>query len=423
MLQLWKSAISNSMRRAFRDKSGGVAVIFAVAAPAMFGLVGLSIDYSNWLRTKSLLQSLADEGALAGARELRLGNSNDALVAQVVASDVSSGSARLQTAPTITTTVAPDHTSASVTLNADIVTVFPQSLGLPFAQVTANARARVLGGAPLCMLSLDPLSAVGVSASLVSKVSASGCTVYSNSRSKAGITVTDLSNISAGFTCSGGGVLGTSQNFSPAPQSDCPALADPLVNRAPPSSGGCDYINAVIPLGSQTISPGVYCGGLNIALGAKVTANPGVYVIKDGPLTVSLNASLTGVDVGFYLTGPTSIIAFLAGSNIDISAPLQGPMAGLLIWENAATALGVTPHIIYSENAHNLLGTIYLPKGTLVVGSPNPVANASAYTIIIASAVNIVSSPQLVLNSRYGASLVPVPDGAGNRNQRVQIDL
>ena len=84
--------------------------------------------------------------------------------------------------------------------------------------------------------------------------------------------------------------------------------------------------------------------------------------------------------------------------------------------------LSLWPHT-YTENAHNLLGTIYLPKGTLVVGSPNPVANASAYTIIIASAVNIVSSPQLVLNSRYGASLVPVPDGAGNRNQRVQIDL
>jgi hypothetical protein len=42
-------------------------------------------------------------------------------------------------------------------------------------------------------------------------------------------------------------------------------------------------------------------------------------------------------------------------------------------------------HRIASDNAHTLLGTIYLPRGRLVVDSSKPVAAKSAFTIITGS--------------------------------------
>ena len=157
-------------------------------------------------------------------------------------------------------------------------------------------------------------------------------------------------------------------------------------------------------------------------LGAQVTLSPGVYIIKDGPLSVALNATLKGDGVGIFLTGTASVLDFVLGSTIELTAPVTGPMAGILIWENPQTAVTGIPHIIYSSHAHTLLGTIYLPRGNLTIGSPNAVADQSAYTIIVANTVQMISSPNLVLNANYNASLVPVPDGLGNRTSRVALD-
>lgn len=216
---------------------------------------------------------------------------------------------------------------------------------------------------------------------------------------------------------------GTSSNFNPMPQTDCPALPDPFTGRSPPSAGaGCDYNNLVILGGTRSLLPGTYCGGLNISLGANVTLSPGVYVIKDGPVTVTVGASLTGAEVGLFLVGKGALLAFLPGSTIDLTAPINGSMAGVLIWEDPATADPLTPHIIYSDHAHNLLGTIYIPGGNLTIGSPNAVADKSAYTIIVAKSVMMVASPNLVLNSNYSSTLVPVPTGLGNKAANVALD-
>ena len=68
---------------------------------------------------------------------------------------------------------------------------------------------------------------------------------------------------------------------------------------------------------------------------------------------------------------------------------------------------------ISSNNAANLLGTIYLPAGRLVVDANTPVANKSAYTVIVTRQLEVDSGPNLVLNSDYSATDVPVPAGVG----------
>ena len=58
-----------------------------------------------------------------------------------------------------------------------------------------------------------------------------------------------------------------------------------------------------------------------------------------------------------------------------------------------------------------LLGTIYLPNGTLKIDSEGPIADKAAYTAIIARAIKLYEGPTLYLNSDYDASDVPVPEG------------
>jgi hypothetical protein len=64
-----------------------------------------------------------------------------------------------------------------------------------------------------------------------------------------------------------------------------------------------------------------------------------------------------------------------------------------------------------------LLGTIYIPASTLAVsGTGGSVNGQSAWTVIVAKAIQLSGSPNLVINANYTLSNVPVPDGVGPNN-------
>jgi hypothetical protein len=112
----------------------------------------------------------------------------------------------------------------------------------------------------------------------------------------------------------------------------------------------------------RTLNPGVYCGGLMIMGNSRVRLNPGVYIVQNGLFKVGNRATLIGENVGFYLTGTDTLMFFDRGSTIDLTAPKSGPLAGILFFEDSS-APPLRIHRIASNNARNLLGTIYLPVG------------------------------------------------------------
>ena len=69
----------------------------------------------------------------------------------------------------------------------------------------------------------------------------------------------------------------------------------------------------------------------------------------------------------------------------------------------------------------NLLGTIYVPKGYLFLGGDKPVAQSSAYTIVIANKIQASAGPTLVLNTNYSATTVPVPEGVGPLSNQIAL--
>jgi len=73
-------AFFNAISRLFRDKSGNVAVIFAIAALPLVSFVGVAVDYSNANKMKAKLQSAADAASVASISKNSIGYNAAALM-------------------------------------------------------------------------------------------------------------------------------------------------------------------------------------------------------------------------------------------------------------------------------------------------------------------------------------------------------
>ena len=80
-----------------------------------------------------------------------------------------------------------------------------------------------------------------------------------------------------------------------------------------------------------------------------------------------------------------------------------------------------TYHRITSLDARNLVGTMYLPKSKLLIDASNPVADRSDYTVIIAREFELRDGPELVLNTDYETSTIPVPEGVGSAEKKARL--
>ncbi len=393
------------------DRRGGVAILFSLALLPMMGICGLVLDYTSMIRQRTVLQNAADAGALSAAGELHLAQVGSGGVvvnmAQTYANATLSSLSSQVSNVVVNVTLLNNNSSVQVSISADYAATFFKTPTTISAQATASAM-----GIPVCALALDP-SVLGIATLWLqanAKMTAQSCAVQSNSPDPIGITAANASQLTAGSICSSGGYFGPRANFSPTPVQDCPPIPDPLASRAPPPVGACDYTNLVIGVGTVALLPGTYCGGLYVTGGAIVTLTTGVYVMQAGQLKVDQGSTLNGQGAGVYFTGAGATISFAAASNINMTAPTNGPMAGLLFFEDRTVTVNQL-HQISSDNASVLLGTIYLPQGRLLVDANSPVGQQSAFTIIVARRIALQAGPTLVLNSNYGATTVPVPNG------------
>nr|PPD44276.1 MAG: hypothetical protein CTY15_07465 [Methylocystis sp.] len=407
-------ALLRRSRDYLEDTAGGVAIVFSISVLPLLALAGAGFDFLTVSNLKSQLQAAADAGALRAARELRLARSGTydlGPIAQSAARAVLQRSTQPLRAIDIKATLTDNNSAVQVNISAlyepRVLRVFYGNAIKIGVQSTARTK-----GFPICALGLDQ-TALGVATLYLeskAQVTAQFCAVQSNSKSPVGITALSSSKLTAGQICSAGGTLGIQASFSPLPQNDCPIVPDPLASRPPPPVGGCSRTNEVIDGGTVTLMPGTYCGGLKATNGAIVTLSPGEYVMKDGPLTVDGGATLNASNAGVYLTGVKATLQFAANSTIKMTAPVTGPLAGILFFEDRA-ATPYQTHKLTSNNAPLLLGTIYMPQGILVVDANSPVAQQSAFTIIVARRLMLMAGPNLVLNSDYGSTNVPAPGG------------
>jgi hypothetical protein len=141
-----------------------------------------------------------------------------------------------------------------------------------------------------------------------SKIDFTNCMVQVNTANWDAVEARDTSYIHSanGDNCFVGDIH--YGDVQPPKDPTCTMFNDPFASYVVPVNT-CTYTNKVVTIAGTVLTPGTYCGGVNIS--ANVTFSPGVYYMQDGDFKVSGSANVIANNVTFLLSG--------ANTNIDIN--------------------------------------------------------------------------------------------------------
>ena len=120
---------------------------------------------------------------------------------------------------------------------------------------------------------------------------------------------------------------------------------------------------------------------------------------------------LVGVII-FLVSGLIPVVRFNSAIRAVLSIAIG--LAIVIIFKTSFIATILGAYFFYGLAVlmgFTLLGTIYLSRGTFKVDANSPVADVSAYTVVIAKKISLFEGPHLVLNTNYSQTDIPVPDG------------
>jgi Putative Flp pilus-assembly TadE/G-like len=272
-------------------------------------------------------------------------------------------------------------------------TMFARFAGIHGFTIKASAVASVsTTGGGSCIVALST-TGTGFSDSGSGNITTTSCGIYDNSNfsyTGSGNITTLATDYYGSLTKSGSG------NLNPAPAKITSYVADPFAGVPSPTvSTTCNQTNfSISDSNSHVLSPGVYCGGLNLSGSGNITFSTGTYIINgtDGggkSFDYSGSGNLTGTNVMFYITGQngyTAGPASISGSgNLTFSALSSGSYEGILFYQDRNVSYAGTN--TYSGSG-NVTGTFYFPTTSLSYsGSGN-----AAYQAIVANKVTITGS-------------------------------
>jgi hypothetical protein len=386
----------------FREnRSGSLSIPFALSTIPLLVAAGSAVDYSRAASFKSQLQLIADATALRAVStsdKSWLASANAALARL----DEESGAVAYTA----------DGDEMTVVASAQMKTAIMSILGIHHIPVAATARAQIIDALPACVLGLNQSDPGAVSFSGGADFHADDCVVYSNSRDKSGLSVSNNSQpVAAGF-CSAGGVAAPA-GLKPNPRSNCRTVTDPFEKLPKPQVGNCNGSGNGTRVGpSQTamLTPGTYCGGLNIQGAA--TLAPGVYVINDGELSINAQARLEGTGVTFYLTGSKSGFTFNGGAFVNVSAPTGGDYGGIFIFQDPQAVASGNKQIQNTLNggADTIInGAIYTRNQAIRINGSSGFGQNSRYMPVVADTVTITGSTRMKLDVEGVEMAAPLP--------------
>src|SRR5690348_15499399 len=277
------------VRRLNRNADGSVAVLFAVLAIAIVGAVGVGVDYGRAALVQATLQRTVDTAALAGASVLSSPAAQNKATA-LSQSYINAGAATMPAQATITATTVTPNTGGSaytmaVSVTASVPTTFMQLYESAMVVSASATATNTATAAPTCVLALDPSASGAVTVNGSTTVDLNNCGLTVNSTSATDLTLS--STLTASAITLGGNYSGCCIT-SPIIRTYESAIPDPYASLTMPSFSGCDQNNFHTGQ-TQTLNPGVYCGGITLTGGANVTLNSGTYILDSGDLKVAGN--------------------------------------------------------------------------------------------------------------------------------------
>jgi Flp pilus assembly protein TadG len=406
--------LARSLKPLRRNQRGNVLILTAMGLPIMLGGAGFGVDTAQWYLWKRELQTAVDAAALSGAYSLAQGADHAAradaeLVRNVDVATLSEKSITLGS-----------YTIAGVTLPNSAVTVAASTQRpLPFSSmftatapsITARAIAAIIPSGKHCMMSLDETgsSAVRIEGRALLRL---GCGISSNSAASPAITLDGTAQVEASPLTAVGTIQAADANLIGD------STIRPYASEQEDPFGGITF-SGTFPARTYdqnvvALPSGQYTGGLTINGNHTMS---GVYVIDGGVFSVNGRESLTGSDVTIILkNGATIQINGTADVNLTGSTSARnGIPAGVLIFEDAATAVAGRESTINGNAQLHLGGAIYMPKQHITIdGNSEPTTECLLLvtkTMKVAGNTEIINScpPGYVYpgnNNAYVARLV-----------------
>ncbi len=415
------------------DKHRGQALIMTtMALIPMFGLMGLAVDL-GWMEfTKKSAQTAADAAALASllqfqsttfSTDFTCGAGGVICQAPTSCGSISAGYLHsgcayaqlngfsssgnqfvsLESGVGVPPTASGVQTSAywvTARVNQTVPQLFSAVLGNSTGSVAARATA-ALNPAKDCIYVMDPSGSGALSMSGTPSL-VSSCGVYINSNSPTALSGNGTPTLTASeIDVVGNYSFGGTLNPNP-PSTAVAPMSDPLANLPAPSvPAGCDFNNYQAN-GTRTLTPGVYCGGIDIR-NSTATMTPGVYILKGGGLTTqSANSILTGNGVTIYNTYDASHsyapLNINANSTVSLTAPTTGTYSGVLYMEDRRITAGTYTDNFGGGSTQTYTGIIYAPKSDM-----NFYGNSSlaSYTIVVSYRLQMVGTTSV--NNDYSS--------------------
>lgn len=357
-----------------RDRRGNVAIIFGATLIPIAGAIGAAVDFSRIEGERSALQDAVDAAAIAAVASLSYSN----IVRTTAAEDLFRANSVAGLDPP---KVVIDGHTATVTAGTTVETAFMGILGIEEVPVAVRAVAIRLKGAAICILALNPTQPGGVDIEGTTRLEAENCAVHSNSTNAEALIADGGASATATSFCARGGYDGT--GWSPAPESNCMEVEDPFANVPLPADLACTYRNQQFKNGAHVASPGVFCGGLDVATQAVVDLQPGVYVIRDGPLTLRAHSLVRGENVTFIFYGRNAALDVRSFGSIDIKAPTEGPYANIAFSQHKGSSIGLTSSV-EGGGSVRIVGSLHFPSQTLDIRGGADFAAISPYIAMVA---------------------------------------
>jgi hypothetical protein len=229
---------------------------------------------------------------------------------------------------------------------------------------------------------LDPTASGAFTVTGTTGVNVAGAIVVDSSSASAftakGNSLITASTIQVvgGASISGGAVV------NPAPATGVAAVADPLAGLTAPAAGP-NPVPEIFTSGSSTLGPGTYSQISVSGNGTSLTLSPGFYIITGGGFSVSNAASVTGTGVVIFnvadSSGAFGAVSLSSSGAINLSAPISGPYAGILIFQPGANARTIS---LSASSAVGLNGTIYAPGALLSLSGSSTFANPAIVDLL-----------------------------------------
>jgi Flp pilus assembly protein TadG len=393
-----KTRAAGRWLRSFRfDNSGAVAMIFALAILPVMLTLGATIDYQRATMARSRLQAAVDSAAITVAEQPSLTQTARNTLAQNIVKRNLGGLAMELSSLTITETE-PTTTSFIVTATGSVSTAFMQLMLVPQMNISATAASMMSsistttttpGPGLGCVLSLDHSEVDSVDDMGNATIILTNCDLYDNSNNGVALNVGGNASLSARYVGVYGGVSGASAITTTAGLNpyDGIIISDPYAGVPLPKFSGCNQTNFSAKT-AVTISPGVYCGGMQLNAKAAVTMNPGVYILDQGSLTANGQASMTGTGVTIVFTSSTgnnwATASINGGATINLTAPTCAtydatlcPMPGIVLYGDQNMTVG-TSFKLNGGSSQVFGGAVYLPRAALnFIGNAASSGNAT----------------------------------------------